>query len=199
MRTSALPSLALAALLVGCGAEAPGPRDPAGGTAGTEQHGGSSRAPAPAPPRASSPTDAFLRYATGTGPGTGVPWARTVAFSIEGTLVSRLDPAAASTRTAWGGCVADAATTEGRGCPVDALLAIADRDRETSPVVVETSPPGPLLGCVRYEPPRTEPDETVQWLRPPQDLRDCFSDMAVAVTVSATGRIVAVDLALSGP
>lgn len=204
MRTTALPLLALATLLVGCGADTPAPPDPPAATptaAGDTGAGQGSDSPSPQSPapRTPSPADAFLQYATGAGPGTDVPWAEEVAYSIEGTIVTRLDPAAASTRPAWDGCVADTATVEGRGCPVNVLLAIADRDRKAAPVLVETTQPGPVLSCVRHEPPSTEADETVQWLRPPDDLRDCFSDMAVAVTASATGEIVAVDLALSGP
>lgn len=128
-----------------------------------------------------------------------MPWGDEVVLSIERTAFTRLDAANAGVRALWSGCVRRTATVEARSCPVDVLGAIADRDRPASPVLIEDEPPRGVVGCARYEPPRARDDENVLWLRPPPDRRDCVSDMAVAVTVSAGGKIEAVDLALSSP
>lgn len=186
---AALGSLALAMALAGCGGRTAVPEEP------TVAPTASSTPTDPA----SAPVASFLRFATGDASGKEVPWGDEVVLSIERTPVARLDAATAGTRRVWRGCVRRTATVEARSCPIDVLLAIADRDRRASPVVIEPDPPRAVVGCARYEPPRSRDDETMLWLRPPQDRRDCVSDMAVAVTVSSSGRIVAVDFALSSP
>ena len=183
--------------LSGCGGESvpstePPPSPSASGT------------PAPAPTQTPVPAtvlrtvEEFLEFANGTRSGAEVPWGEQVAYSIAGEPLLTLDPRTAPRRRAWDACPTGSATYEGRDCPVNVLRTLAFPAQEGSTVVIEDQAPGRVLGCSYYTAPSAEAATTV-WLRPSADRRDCFTDMAVAVSVSADGRIVAVDLALSGP
>lgn len=152
-----------------------------------------------AEPREKSPamtaTEAFSTYARGGQ--VAVPWADTVAYRISGTQVARLDPGFADRRESWDGCPPEAMTYEGRDCPVSPLSTIAALNRDGADVVFETEAP-PTVGCNRYQS-ASAAKATIVWIRPPEDRRDCFSDFAVAVSLDRGGRVVSVDLALSGP
>lgn len=128
-----------------------------------------------------------------------VSWADVVTFGIEGQPVARLDAARADRRAAWQGCPSGATTTyEGRDCPVSPLRAIRLLVREGGALVFETEAPD-VVGCNRYEAPASGQGRTTAWIRPDVENRDCFSDFAIAVALDSTGRIAAVDLAMSGP
>jgi len=126
-----------------------------------------------------------------------VPWADTVTYSIEGTTVARFDAAFADRRQTWDGCPPDTMTYEGRDCPVSPRRTIALLSRDGGEVVYETEVP-PTVGCNRYQSVGAEHATTI-WIRPAEQRRDCFSDFAVAVSLDRHGRIVSVDLTLSGP
>lgn len=183
VRLLALGSFLLALLLSACG---PAPGEPT----------------APTPDAVPAPARAFLDFASGADPA-AVPWAARVVYSVEGQVARTLSPTTASSRRSWRVCPRGTATLEGRSCPVDVLRLLAVADRGSPGVVLERHPPRGGLGCTRYvDPTATDPageDRTTFWLRPPEDRRSCFEDLAVAVPVSAAGRVVAVDLAVSGP
>lgn len=120
-------------------------------------------------------------------------------YSLNGGVTTRLDRAAASRRRGWDICPQSATIFEGRPCPVNALTVIAVRDSNTAPVAVENQGPEDVVGCTRYLGSPEVTFKRVAWLRPPPELRDCFSAMAIAVSVDTQGSIVGVDLALSGP
>jgi hypothetical protein len=141
---------------------------------------------------------AFTAYAEGGRP--EVPWADIVTFRIAGEQVARFDPDFANRRETWEGCPTGMTTHEGRDCPVSPLRTIAQIGRDGGGVVYRTEPPR-VVGCNRYGPSLDEVDEavTTAWIRPEERHRDCFSDFAVAVSLDGAGRVVAVDLTLSGP
>ena len=139
--------------------------------------------------------ESFTTYAEGGR--ADVPWADAVTYSIGGTKVARFDPDFADRHETWDGCPSGTMTYEGRDCPVSPLRTIALLHREGGEVVYETEAPT-IVGCNRYHSAPAEHATTI-WLRPTEQRRDCFSDFAVAVSLGRSGRVVAVDLALSGP
>lgn len=146
-------------------------------------------------PSGTGAVDAFSKYAVGGPP--DVPWASGVVYSIEGVRVAQFGDDVADLRATWEGCPRETVTYEGRDCPVSPLRTIAYLVREGGWVVYQKEPPS-TVGCNRYHRALTEAGTTI-WIRPDEESRDCFSDFAVAVSLDRSGRIVSVDLALSGP
>ncbi|MEJ7832539.1 MAG: hypothetical protein WKF79_06460 [Nocardioides sp.] len=139
--------------------------------------------------------EAFTAYAEGGRP--EVPWADVVTYSITGERVARFASGAADRRGTWEGCPARTTTYEGRDCPVSPLGTIAMLAREGGQVVYESAPPR-IVGCNRYRAPLDDATTTI-WIRPDEQHRDCFSDFALTLSLDRSGRVAAVDLALSGP
>lgn len=139
--------------------------------------------------------EAFTRFSEGGR--RAVPWAETVIYRIRGTQVARFGPDDADRRQSWDGCPSETTSYEGRDCPISPLRTIALAGRDGGGVVYEMDAP-PGVGCSDYRMARVETEATV-WIRPNAQRRDCFSDFAVAVSLDRSGRIVAVDIALSGP
>jgi hypothetical protein len=139
--------------------------------------------------------ESFTTYADGGR--ADVPWADTVTYRIGGTQVARFGPVSADRRRTWDDCPTETMTYEGRDCPVSPLRTIALLLRDGAEVVHETEAP-PTVGCNGYQAAGAE-HATTLWVRPSEQRRDCFSDFAVAVSLDRSGRVVSVDLALSGP
>ncbi|NYD42119.1 hypothetical protein [Nocardioides panaciterrulae] len=147
------------------------------------------------PSSGTSAAEAFTRFAGGGRP--AVPWAAAVVYRISGEQVARFGPDVADRPETWDGCPERTTTYEGRDCPVSPLGTIASLSQDGGHVVYSTETPT-AVGCNSYRPPAADAGTTV-WIRPQEERRDCFSDFAVAVALDGSGRVVSVDLALSGP
>lgn len=161
------------------------------GSDGTLEPAGNEAPASPGLPAA----EASTTYAVG-GP-SDVPWSDAVTYRIRGEKVARFDAESADRRKTWDGCPKGTATYEGRDCPVSPLNTLALLLEDGGEVVYEAAAPK-TVGCNRYRPAAVEAEATV-WIRPPRELRDCFSDFSVALSLDTSGRIVAVDFLLSGP
>jgi len=139
------------------------------------------------------PANGFVAYAEGGGY-EFVPWADRVTYYVHGERYASMTAFEAERRGNWLGCLPDATSYEGRGCPVSPLRTIRLAD---APVVEDEAPS--VIGCNKARPPADVVYDYALWVRPAAADRDCFSDFAVTVYVDADGRISAVDLALSGP
>ena len=194
--SGALGSLALTLVLAACGVPDGNARPPLSATA-TDHGSATPELPVPAgrnEDTGMTVAEAFTRYAeSGRGE---VPWATVVRCRIGGEQVARLDPDTADRPEAWEGCLRKTTTYEGRECPVSPLRTIAGLDRTGGEVVYDSRPPE-FVGCNRY--PASMRTTRSIWVRPDEGHRDCFSDFAVTLSLNESGRLVAVDLALSGP
>lgn len=192
--------------LVACGSEKDPSREASDGSAtAPESHPepvpetAQGEQESPVSPSALAAAEMLVGYANGAVRGELVPWGRSVAYSVERRTKRTLTPITASSRKNWDLCPRGTATLEGRNCPINVLGFLAPSVGGDSAAVVEGKPPSGPVGCVRYVPPASDDATDMVWLRPGADRRDCFTDFAVAVSVSAEGQIIAVDLAASGP
>lgn len=159
-----------------------------------ESSGDESEPTTPNPSPTQDAVSAFVAFAEGDE--TEVSWADIVRLSIEGTQVARFGAARAGQRSTWNVCPSGEDQYEGRDCPVSPLrtLALAADEGE---VVREDEPPD-VIGCNRYSVPEDTKGTSV-WLRPDDGQRSCFADFAILVALDSDGRVISVDLALSGP
>lgn len=192
----ALAGLSFALAVSGCGSDADA--EPTS-SATTTTAGSPSASPPPAHDASDFPdmtaAQAFTTFAvTGSGE---VPWAAAVTYRIDGEQVARFGPVIADRPAAWDRCPAGTTTYEGRECPVSPLRTVAGIESDGGEVVYESTAPR-VIGCKRYRAAAANA-ATTMWIRPNKELRDCFSDFAVALSLNESGRIRSVDFALSGP
>lgn len=192
----ALAGLSFALTVSGCGSDADA--EPTSSATITPS-GSLSSSPTPGHDASDSPdmtaAQAFTTFAeTGSGE---VPWAARVTYRIDGEQVARFGPAIADRPAAWDRCPAGTTTYEGRECPVSPMRTVAGIESDGGEVVYELTAPR-VIGCKRYRAAAANAATTI-WLRPNKELRDCFSDFAVALSLNGSGKIKSVDFALSGP
>lgn len=172
-----LPALALVAA---CSTGSP---DPSGGPSPVSAPTGDALAAA----------EAYVDFAGSGRSGSGVPWARTVLYSIAGEQVAQLGPDFADRRSGWVRCPGGATSYAGRPCPVSPLATVWADLRDGGEPVLDAEPPREV-GCADYRTPWEAEDVT--WIRPGADDVDCADDYAIAVAVDGAGDVVAVDLTL---
>lgn len=152
------------------------------------------------PPATSSPgavrAVATLRQQLATASPVGIRWDGEVDMSLQGTVVDRRPAMALAGPAGWEVCPEGDTSFMEATCPVSAVTAVANAQRNQLAFVVSDQAPK-RLGCTRTQRPEVAPGEHLVSLRPRG--AGCALDFAVNVVLEPNGRVRLVDLALDGP